>query len=86
MGWAYLISLAHSDSFFDFEEDKIPRIVFYRHRLLTLIVRSSYPIKQNKESGTLSALPFLVKDREFYKLMQLILVESRNEDCDDYLN
>lgn len=30
-------------SFFDFEEDKIPRIVFYRHRLLTLIVRSSYP-------------------------------------------
>lgn len=22
---------------------KIPRIVFYRHRLLTLIVRSSYP-------------------------------------------
>ncbi|XLS89906.1 hypothetical protein HN51_065914 [Arachis hypogaea] len=52
-------------SFFDFEED--PTNVFYRHRLLTLIVRSTQP----KSSGTLSALPFLVKEREFYKLMQL---------------
>lgn len=30
-------------SFLSFFLRKIPRIVFYRHRLLTLIVRSSYP-------------------------------------------
>lgn len=41
MGWAYLLSLAHFSLSLTLR--KIPRIVFYRHRLLTLIVRSSYP-------------------------------------------
>ena len=40
-GWAYLLSLAHFSLSLTLR--KIPRIVFYRHRLLTLIVRSSYP-------------------------------------------
>lgn len=43
ISWAghTFFSLAHFSLSFTLR--KIPRIVFYRHRLLTLIVRSSYP-------------------------------------------
>lgn len=64
MGWAYPFF-----SFFDFEEDPTNRLLStssaYPYR--TLFLPKIIP----KSSGTLSALPFLVKEREFDKLMQL---------------
>lgn len=84
IGWAYPF-FSSFFSFFDFE--KIPRIVFYRHRLLTLLVRSSYPKSFPNRLVLCPRSPF---PGEGEKVLQADaaknLVESRNEDCDDYLN
>lgn len=68
MGWAYPF-FSSFFSFFYFEEDPTNRLLStssaYSYR--TLFLPKIIP----KSSGTLSALPFLVKEREFDKLMQL---------------
>lgn len=66
IGWAYQF-FSSFFSFFDFEEDPtfISTSSVYSYRTLVL------PKIIQKSSGTLSALPFLVKEREFDKLMQL---------------
>lgn len=65
ISWAGHTFFSSFFSFFDFEEDPTNRLLStssaYSYRTLFL----------PKSSGTLSALPFLVKEREFDKLMQL---------------
>lgn len=79
--WAgHTHSLAHSSLSLT-----LPRIVFYRHRLLTLLVRSSYPKSFPNRLVLCPRSPF---PGEGEKVLQADaaknLVESRNEDCDDF--
>lgn len=65
---------------------KIPRIVFYRHRLLTLIVRSSYP---TQIVWYFVRSPFPGEGERVLQAdaaKKVSLKAGTNEDCDDYLN
>ncbi|KAK7230777.1 hypothetical protein RIF29_48563 [Crotalaria pallida] len=68
MGWAYLLSLAHFSLSLT-----LRKIRSHESSSIDIVcLLLSYALlTQPKSSGTLSALPFLVKEREFYKLMQL---------------
>lgn len=55
---------------------KIPQIVLHWHHLVSFIIHSSNP---TQIVWYLSTSPFLVKERKFYKIMQLIRSHCKNE-------